>query len=554
MAAKPVIFSLDDEAEVLRAVELDLRKGFGQNYRIIKSDNGQAALDTLQKLKLRNEPVALFLVDQRMPEMTGVEFLERAMEIFPDAKRVLLTAYADTEAAIRAINMVKIDYYLMKPWDPPEDKLYPVLEDLLDDWQAAFRPGFDGVRLLGSRWSSKAHYVRDFLARNQIPYQWLDIDTSEEAQALLKNLGTDTPVLPVVFLPDGEWCSDPTLTELAERLKLKTRAENPFYDMVIVGAGPAGLAAAVYGGSEGLKTVLIEREAPGGQAGTSSKIENYLGFPQGLSGAELARRAVMQARRFGVEILAPQEVVNVTLDGKYRIVHLADGSKISCHALFIATGVSYRTLDIPGCTDLTGAGVYYGAALTEGPYLKDEDVYIVGGANSAGQAAMYFSRYARSVKMMVRGPSLSATMSQYLIDNIDNTPNIHVVPFTQVTEVLGGERLEQITISNSETGTAETVPASALFIFIGAQPHTEWLGDLVERDEKGFILAGSDLIRGGKRPKGWPLDRDPYLLEASVPGIFVVGDVRARSVKRVASAVGEGSMAVQFVHQYLGAL
>jgi thioredoxin reductase (NADPH) len=554
MAVKPVIFSLDDEPEVLRAVELDLRKGFGQNYRIMRADNGQAALETLQKIKLRNDPVALFLVDQRMPEMTGVEFLEKAMEIFPDAKRVLLTAYADTEAAIRAINMVKIDYYLMKPWDPPEDKLYPVLGDLLDDWQAAFRPGFDGVRVLGSRWSPKTHYVRDFLARNQIPYQWLDIDSSDEAKKLLAHLGVDTPALPVVFLPDGEWCTDPEISELANRLRLKTRAENPFYDMVIVGGGPAGLAAAVYGGSEGLRTVLIEREAPGGQAGTSSKIENYLGFPQGLSGAELARRAVMQARRFGVEILSPQEVVKVTLDGQYRIVHLADGSKISCHALFIATGVSYRTLDVPGVERLTGAGVYYGAALTEGPYLKDEDVYIIGGANSAGQAAMYFARYARQVNMLVRGPSLSATMSQYLIDNIANTPNIRVVPYTQVIEAHGDERLEKVTLSNSETGAVETVPATGLFIFIGAQPHTDWLGDLVERDEKGFILSGADLIRNGKRPKGWTLDRDPYLLEASVPGIFVVGDVRYRSVKRVASAVGEGSMAVQFVHQYLGGL
>ncbi len=554
MAAKPVIFSLDDEPEVLRAVELDLRKGFGQAYRIMRADNGQAALETLHKIKQRNEPVALFLVDQRMPEMTGVEFLEQAMEVFPDAKRVLLTAYADTEAAIRAINQVKIDYYLMKPWDPPEDKLYPVLNDLLDDWQAAFRPSFDGVRVLGSRWSPKTHYVRDFLARNQIPYQWLDIDTSGEAQRLLEHLSTETPLLPVVFLPDGEWCSDPAIAELADRLKLKTRAENPFYDMVIVGGGPAGLAAAVYGGSEGLRTVLIEREAPGGQAGTSSKIENYLGFPQGLSGAELARRAVLQARRFNVEILAPQEVVAVTIDGQYRIVTLADGSQIACHALFIATGVSYRKLDVPGVERLTGAGVYYGAALTEGPYMKDEDVYIIGGANSAGQAAMYFSRYARSVNMLVRGPSLSATMSQYLINNIGQTPNINVVPFTQVLEAHGSERLETLTLANAETGETQTVPASALFIFIGAQPHTDWLGGLLERDEKGFILAGPDLIRDGKRPKGWALDRDPYLLEASVPGIFAVGDVRYRSVKRVASAVGEGSMAVQFVHQYLGGL
>lgn len=553
MAARPVIFSLDDEPEVLRAVELDLRRGFGADYRILRADNGVAALETLQKLKLRNEPVALLLVDQRMPQMTGVEFLGRAMEIFPDAKRVLLTAYADTDAAIRAINQIKIDYYLMKPWEPPEDKLFPVLQDLLDDWQAAFRPMFEGVRVIGNRWSAKTHYIRDFLARNQIPYQWLDVDASPEAARLLNQIGMERPPLPVVVLPDGSWCSDPTVADLAERLKLKTRAENPFYDMIIVGGGPAGLAAAVYGGSEGLKTVLIEREAPGGQAGTSSKIENYLGFPQGLSGAELARRAVLQAQRFGVEILTPQEVTGVTIDGQYRIVQLRDGSKLTCHVLFIATGVSYRTLDVPGIDRLAGAGVYYGAALTEGPYLKDEDVYIIGGANSAGQAAMYFSRYARSVNMLVRGPSLSASMSQYLIDNIAATPNIHVMPFSQVVEVHGQERLEAITIV-TEGEEPRQVPASALFIFIGAQPHTEWLEGVVERDEKGFILSGADLVRNGKRPKGWTLDRDPYMLETSVPGIFVAGDVRYHSVKRVASAVGEGSMAVQFVHQYLGGL
>jgi thioredoxin reductase (NADPH) len=554
MAAKPVIFSLDDEPEVLRTIELDLRRQYGANYRILRADNGAAALDALQKLKARSEPAALFLVDQRMPQMTGVEFLERAMEIFPEAKRVLLTAYADTEAAIKAINQVKIDYYLMKPWEPPEEKLYPVLQELLDDWQAAFRPPFEGIRLIGNRWSPKTHTIRDFLARNQIPYQWLDLDNNPEAVQLLTQVGGEKPALPIVILPDGSVAQDPHVSDLALKVGLKTRAEMPFYDMIIVGAGPAGLAAAVYGGSEGLKTLLIERQAPGGQAGTSSKIENYLGFPHGLSGAELTRRAVMQAQRFGVEILAPQEVVGVTIQGQYRIVHLADGTDLTCHVLFIATGVSYRRLDVPGAEQLTGAGVYYGAAMTEGALMQGEDVYIVGGANSAGQAAMYFSRYARTVYMILRGPNLSATMSQYLIDQINATPNIQLIPYTQVVEAIGSDHLECITLENAETNERQTMRTSALFIFIGAQPHTDWLEGIVERDDKGYILAGADLVHHGRRPKGWLPDRDPFLLETSVPGIFVAGDVRHRSVKRVASAVGEGSMAVQFVHQYLGGL
>jgi thioredoxin reductase (NADPH) len=554
MATKPVLFTLDDEPEVLRAVELDLRRAYGATYRILRSDNGAAAIETLKKLKLRNEAVALFLVDQRMPQMSGVEFLEQAMEYYPGAKRVLLTAYADTDAAIRAINSVKIDYYLLKPWEPPEEHLYPVLNDLLDDWQAAFRPPFEGLRVVGNRWSAKTHHIRDFLSRNQIPFQWIDVETNSEAPRLMELANVDAASLPLVLFPDGTSVADPPVATVAERVGLKTRAAMPFYDLIIVGAGPAGLAAAVYGGSEGLKTVLIERQAPGGQAGTSSRIENYLGFPQGLSGADLTRRAVAQAKKFNVEILSPQEVVNVEVQGQYRIVTLGNGMKITSHALLVATGVSYRKLDVPGIERLTGAGVYYGAAMTEGAFCINEDVYLVGGANSAGQGAMYFSRYARSTNMLVRGTSLAATMSSYLIDQIAATPSINVQTCASVTEVFGDGKLEAITITNAATGEAKTVPAASLFIFIGALPHTDWLGDIVERDDKGFILSGVDLMVDGKRPKGWMPDRDPFLLETSVPGIFVAGDVRHRSVKRVASAVGEGSICVQFVHQYLGEL
>jgi thioredoxin reductase (NADPH) len=554
MASKPVIFSLDDEPEVLRAVEMDLRRQYGQNYRIMRAENGATALDTVQKLMLRNEAVALFLVDQRMPQMTGVEFLEQAMQIYPTAKRVLLTAYADTDAAIRAINAVKIDYYLMKPWDPPEENLYPVLSDLLEEWQAGYRPPYEGIRVIGNRWAPKTHYLREFLARNQIPYKWLDVERSDDAQQLLQFSGEGHPPLPVMVFSDGVVLSDPTMAAVAEKLGLKTQPTNPSYDLAIVGGGPAGLAAAVYGGSEGLKTVLIERSAPGGQAGLSSRIENYLGFPQGLSGMDLTRRAVIQAKKFGVEILAPQEVIGLTVQDRYKILHLSDGTQVACQALFIATGVSWRTLEVPGIDKLNGAGVYYGASMTEGQLLQDEDVYIIGGANSAGQGAMYFSRFARSVNMLIRGTSIEAGMSQYLVDQIAATPNIHVMTCCQVVEVQGEERLESITIENSATGERTTIPTNSLFIFIGAQPGTDWLQDVVERDSKGFILSGPDLTRGGTRPKGWKLERDPFLLETSVPGIFVAGDVRHESVKRVASAVGEGSVGVRFVHQYLGEL
>ena len=550
--AKPVILVVDDDAEVLRAIERDLRRKYAGDYRVLRADSADSALDALRQIKLRNEGVALLLSDQRMPGVTGVEFLEQAMQIFPDAKRALLTAYADTEAAIRAINAVKIDYYLMKPWDPPAEKLYPVLDELLDDWQAAYPPAFEGIRVIGHRWSPEAHQIKDFLARNQVPYRWMDIEADPEAAKLLEYAQAEPGQLPVVLFPDGTRLVAPAQAQLAEKTGFQMRATQPSYDLVIVGGGPAGLAAAVYGASEGLSTVLIEREAPGGQAGTSSRIENYLGFHQGLSGAELARRAVLQAKRFGVEVLSPQEVTGVQINGPYRIVTLTDGSTINGKVLLIATGVSYRKLDVPGVERLTGAGVYYGAAMTEALACRDEDVYIVGGANSAGQAAMYFSRYAGRVVMLVRGDSLSKSMSQYLINQIGATPNIEVLTHSSVVEAHGETGLQSLTIANAATGEQQTVSAGALFIFIGAMPRTDWLEGVVERDSNGFILAGPDLLREGRRPKGF--DRDPYLLETSVPGIFVAGDVRSGSIKRVASGVGEGSIAIQFVHRYLATL
>ncbi|MGJ3250835.1 MAG: FAD-dependent oxidoreductase [Elainellaceae cyanobacterium] len=550
--AKPAILSVDDDPEVLQAVARDLRQHYGDRFRIIRADSGASALDALQQLKLRNESVALFLADQRMPHMEGVEFLERGSEIFPLAKRVLLTAYADTDAAIRAINSAKLDYYLLKPWDPPEEKLYPVLDDLLEDWHASYRPAFEGIRVIGDRWSPQTHQIKDFLARNQIPYQWLDVEADPEAQQLLSYASADaSSCLPLVMFADGARVSQPTPQDIAEKIGLRTQAERPFYDLIIIGGGPAGLAAAVYGASEGLSTVMIEREAPGGQAGSSSRIENYLGFPVGLSGSDLARRAVTQAKRFGVEILSPQEVTGVRIQDPYRIATLADGSEISCHALMIATGVSYRKLNVPGMETLQGAGVYYGAAQAEAIACRDEDVYVIGGANSAGQAAMYFSKYARTVTMLIRSGSLTKSMSQYLIDQIEATDTIFVKTHTTVVGVTGENNLESLTLLNSETGETTTVPATSLFIFIGAAPRTDWLADLVERDERGFILAGPDLMRDRPRPKGWNRDRAPFLLETNVPGIFVAGDVRHQSVKRVASGVGEGSIAVQFVHRYL---
>ena len=552
--AKPILLSVDDDADVLRAIERDLRSQYGADYRVIGSDSPEGALDLLKQLKVRSDSVALLLADQRMPRMDGVAFLQEAMHIYPDAKRALLTAYADTSAAISAINQASINYFFLKPWDPPTEHLYPQLNDLLDDWQASYHPVFEGIRVLGTRWSPRSYELRDFLARNRVPYQWIDVESAAndpETKILLEALGPEAASLPVVLFPDGTKLLESLPADVAQKVGLRTRAQTSFYDLAIVGGGPAGLAAAVYGASEGLHTVMIEREAPGGQAGMSSRIENYLGFPAGLSRNDLARRAVVQAQRFGVEILSPQEAVAARTEGSYRIIKLADGSEISCHALMIASGVQWRRLEAPGIDRLQGAGVYYGGGATEALSCQGEIVYVVGGANSAGQAAMNFARYAERVIMVVRGSSLAATMSQYLIDQIKETPNIQIWPHASVVEAHGDTHLEEISVLCSDTNQVERAAASAMFIFIGALPRTDWLADLVERDERGFLLTGPDLIRDGQRPKGWTLDRDPFLLETNIPGIFAVGDVRHGSVKRVASGVGEGSVAVQFIHQYL---
>jgi thioredoxin reductase (NADPH) len=566
---------LDDDPNVLRAVERDLRSEYGAEYRVVRADSGSAALELLDELKRRGEAAALFLVDQRMPSMTGVEFLEQAIQSYPDTRRVLLTAYADTDAAIDAINQVQIDHYLLKPWDPPEEKLYPVISDLLDDWRAAYRPPFDGIRVVGHQWSPDSHRVKDFLAGNHVPYLWLDLATSGDGRRLMEGVG-DATELPLLFWGDGSCLQNPTNREVASRVGLQTVADQPLYDLLVVGAGPAGLAAAVYGASEGLKTLVVEEQAPGGQAGTSSRIENYLGFPSGVSGAELARRAVIQAKRFGAEILTAQTVVGLDADGTTSVVSLGDGTKLTARALLIATGVSYRTLQTKGVEALTGAGVYYGAALSEGESVRDQDVFIVGGANSAGQAAMYFTRFAKSVTLLVRGSSLSNGMSQYLIDQIEGMDTIRVRTRTQVQEVVGEDRLEGLVLSTGGGATIERVPAAALFILIGAVPRTDWLGDAVARDDHGFILSGSDamtqraetsqdtpkrratvaavrpsermVLRSSRESTGLHV---PSLLETSLPGVFVAGDVRASSVKRVASAVGEGAMAVMYVHKYL---
>jgi thioredoxin reductase (NADPH) len=552
--AKPILLSVDDDPDVLRAIERDLRSQYGAEYRVIGSDSPTGALTLLKQLKVRNDSVALLLADQRMPHMDGVAFLQEGMRIFPEAKRALLTAYADTNAAISAINQANINYFFLKPWDPPAEHLYPQLDDLLDDWRATYKPTFEGIRVLGTRWSPRSYELRDFLARNRVPYQWIDAEASAndpDTKRLLDALGPEASSLPVVLFPDGTKLLDGVPAEVAQRVGLRTRAQTNFYDLAIVGGGPAGLAAAVYGASEGLHTVMIEREAPGGQAGMSSRIENYLGFPMGLSGGDLARRAVTQAQRFGVEILSPQEAVAVRAEGPYRIIKLADGNEISCHALLIATGVQWRRLELPGIDRLQGAGVYYGGGSTEALSCRGEIVYVVGGANSAGQAAMNFAKYAERVVIAVRGSSLSSTMSQYLIDQIKETPNIQIWGNATAVEAHGETHLEEISFLCSDTNKIERVPAHAMFIFIGALPRTDWLADLVERDERGFILTGPDLIREGQHPKGWALERDPFLLETNVPGVFAVGDVRHGSVKRVASGVGEGSVAVQFIHQYL---
>jgi thioredoxin reductase (NADPH) len=548
--AKPVILCVDDEPAVAAAVQRDLRARFQEDYRVLSSTSGADALETLSELKRRDSPVALFVVDQRMPGMSGTEFLERAMELYPDAKKVLLTAYADTDAAIASINTIGLDHYLMKPWEPPEEMLYPLLDDLLEEWAAAAPLPYEGIRVVGLLWSARSHDVKDFLSRNRIPFQWLDVERSDQTAALVESLGPDVK-LPVVLMPDGEWLSDPDDPTLAARVGLHTQAKSPFYDLVIVGGGPAGLAAAVYGASEGLRTLLVERHATGGQAGTSSRIENYLAFPKGLSGAELAKRATDQATRLGAEILTALEVSGIRIDDSHKVVTLSDGTDVTCRAIILALGVATRELHVPGIEKVTGAGVYYGAALTEAPNYKGQPMLVVGGANSAGQGAMLFSRYASKVTMLVRGSSLSEGMSQYLIDQIAATPNIEVRAEVDVTAVHGEQRLEAITVADHATGNEERLEAAAMFIFIGQQPRTELVADLVERHPAGFILTGPDLIKDGKRPRGWRLKRDPLYLETSVPGIFAAGDCRFGSVARVATAVGLGAMSVTLVHRYL---
>ncbi|HEX9890387.1 MAG TPA: FAD-dependent oxidoreductase [Nitriliruptorales bacterium] len=549
--AKPTILAVDDDPQVLSAVRADLRRRYAEDYRIVVADGGVSGLSTVEQLALRGDDVALFLVDQRMPQVTGTQFLVSAREHFPDARKVLLTAYADTEAAISSINEVGLDHYLMKPWDPPEDSLYPVLDDLLMDWAASRPAPFDGIRVIGTRWAASSHEAKDFLGRNQIPYRFLDVERDPDAERLMAVLAEDARALPVVVFPDGTAISQPTNRDLAERVGLQVQASAPFYDLAVVGAGPAGLAAAVYGASEGLQVAVIERQATGGQAGSSSRIENYLGFPNGISGSDLARRAAAQARRFGAEILTAVDAVGLDVDGPIRTLRLSDGSILNCRAVVIASGMTVRQLDVPGYERLTGSGVYYGATLSEAASYRDEDVFVVGGANSAGQGAVLFSRYARSVTLLVRGASLEAGMSQYLVDQISGIDNIVVELSTQVREVRGEASLEQVVIEHTVTGEVEERTGTGLFIFVGAIPHTAFLGGAVACNASGFVLTGPDLGVGGSRPDGWPLERDPYPFETSVPGVFAAGDVRDGAVRRVASAVGQGSTCISLVHQYL---
>jgi thioredoxin reductase (NADPH) len=548
---KPIIMTVDDEPHVLDAIARDLQAHFQKDFHIVKASSGTEALEAVQEFKRRDAALGLFVVDQRMPTMSGTEFLAEAIKLYPESKRVLLTAYADTDAAIASINTLGLDFYLMKPWDPPEERLYPVLDDLLSDWMASASVPYDGIRVAGNLWSAKAHRVKEFLGGNQVPYRWLDIERDSQARELVEASSEGTPHLPMLFFPDGTVLADPDLRALAEKVGLRSPALEPYYDLIIIGAGPAGLAAAVYAASEGLKTVVIEREATGGQAGTSTRIENYLGFPVGISGADLARRATTQAKRLGAEILTAREVTGVRIEDPYRIVTLDDGSELSCRALLIATGVKVRELDVPGLEPLIGASVYYGAATSEVVYYEGRKVFVVGGANSAGQGAIFLARYASEVTIVHRGESLAKSMSKYLVDQIERTENISIRASAEVASVTGETHLESITIRNKRTGERETFPADAIFIFIGAVPCSQIAQDVVARSEAGFILTGPDLIRDGRRPPSWTIKRDPFLLETSVPGIFAAGDVRHDVVRRVASAVGQGAVAVSFVHKYL---
>ncbi len=548
---KPIVMTVDDEAHVLNAIARDLQARYQKEYQIVKASSGAEALETVLEFKRRNTPVALFVVDQRMPVMSGIEFLTEAIKLYPESKRVLLTAYADTDAAIASINAIGLDYYLMKPWDPPEERLYPVLDDLLSDWAASVPVPYDGIRLAGTLWSPSSHNVKEFLARSQIPYKWLDIERDSEARELVDSITEGRSRLPALFFPDGSTLVDPDLRTLADKVGLTTQAEQPFYDLIVIGAGPAGLAAGVYGASEGLRTVVIDKDVAGGQAGTSARIENYLGFPKGISGADLMRRAATQVQRLGAEILTAQEVTGVRVEGPYKIVTLGDGSELRSHALLIATGVKVRELDVPGIEPFVGGSVYYGAATSEAAHYQGKKVFVIGGANSAGQGAMFLSRFASEVAILIRADSLKESMSQYLIDQIDGTENIALKTNTEVAAVAGTDRLESLTIKNNITGETETTPADAIFIFIGAVPHSDIVEGIVERTEVGFIPTGQDLIHDGRRPNNWKLRRDPFLLETSVPGIFAAGDVREGVVRRVASAVGEGAVSVTFIHKYL---
>ncbi|MEM1181641.1 MAG: FAD-dependent oxidoreductase [Acidobacteriota bacterium] len=554
--SKPVLLTVDDDPQVLRAVARDVRKRYGKDYSVLRADSGEAALEALEELRTRDQPVALILSDFRMPGLSGVELLTRARVLHPRAKRVLLTAYADTEAAIGAINESRLDYYLLKPWDPPEDALYPVLDDLLHDWQSSYRPGYGGLRIVGSRWSPACHELRDFLARNLVPYRYFELEGSEEARSLTREAlaaeetAQESDVLPMVVLEDGSRLLQPTTSAVAEAVGMGTRAEQAFYDVAIVGGGPAGLAAAVYAASEGLRTVLLEREAPGGQAGTSSRIENYLGFPTGLSGSDLAHRALTQAKRFGVEVLTPVEVTDIEVDGRYRRLRFSDGGEVSSHIVMLSSGVSWRRLPAEGADELAGRGIYYGASMTEARRFEGQHVFVVGAGNSAGQAAMHFADWASKVTMLVRGDSLGAKMSNYLVERIDESPVIEVLLRSQIVACHGEGNLEALTIQtpNGE----ERHETQAVFIFIGAAPRTDWLEGTVDRDGRGFILTGADLA--SESLESWPLERQPYLLETNIPGVFAAGDVRHQSIKRVASAVGEGSVSVHFMHRHLASL
>lgn len=547
----PFIVIVDDDAQVLRAIGRDIRNKYREEYRIVATESAREALELIKELKLKNETVALFISDQRMPEMEGVEFLEKTREVYPDSKLVLLTAYSDIEAAIKAINTVKLDYYLLKPWDPPDEKLYPVVTDLLDDWQAIYTPDHEGIKIIGFQWSPKSHRLKEFLSGNLVPFLWMDVEEHKDAEQYLVSSSTSRSSLPLVILPDGSAISDPELSHLASKVGLRQQAAEKMYDVLIIGAGPAGLAASVYGSCEGLKTLLIEKNNPGGQASSSARIENYLGFPTGLSGAELSRRAITQTLRFGTEILTPQEVKNISVRDGYKIVELKDGSVIHSKTIVIATGVSYTKLEVPGIDQFTGAGVYYGAASVEAHGCKDADIYIVGGGNSACQAALYMSKFAKEVNILIRKDALKQVAANYLVENVAATPNIKVLPHTEVVAATGDNFLQEITLVNTNTGIQTTVPTKALFIYIGAKPSTGWLGDIVLKDDKGFIITGSDLAKEKNYHTFWKLDREPYLPETSVPGIFASGDVRSGALAGISSAVGEGALGIRFVRKYL---